>query len=206
MLVLADLARSGPATLQRLAERTRLNRTVTHRVVGALAARGFVTRTEHSYAVAARVRRLSESVFPALRQAAQGPLDRLASETGATVLLQVLDGDTVVVLEERSPGTGLELRARLEVGTRRELSVCPSGTAILMALGKELALTGDDTPGVVSDLNGGVCEAAAPIRTGADSGACVALLAPAVRRAELREHLRSLGDAAHSVELALGTR
>ncbi|SJN11202.1 Glycerol operon regulatory protein [Leucobacter sp. 7(1)] len=227
LLVLADLARNGPATLQRLAERTRLNRTVAHRIVGALTARGFVTRTEQIYAVAARVRRLSDAVFPELRRAAHGPLDRLAAETGSTVLLQVLDGDSVIVVEERPPGTGLDLRARLEVGTKRELTECPSGAAVLAALNenarnralsaRDLEATGAEvlreqlaqmlltgTAGVVFDPQGGVCEAATPVQAGNHIAACVALLAPAAHAAELGAHLRLLVDTARSVERALG--
>lgn len=226
LLILSDLAQHGPATLQRIAERSRINRTVAHRLVVALTARGFVTRTDHTYAVAARVRRLADSVFAELRSAAHGPLDRLAETAATTVVLQVLDGRSVTVLEERAPGTGLDLRVRLEVGTRRGLSESPSGAAAIAALPggtreRTVAALGLDTPNptrlegwvaaalahgttsVEIDPLAGLCEAGAPVATG-DTAACVALLAPAARADELRRHLGALHATARSIQRSLG--
>lgn len=132
LAVLVELSDGEPATPQRLAARTGLNRTVVQRLLTTLVARGFVTRDTGTYMLSPRVRRLSEGVQPGLRRVVR-PLDAaLSRRTSETVVFQVVDGDQVVVLDEsvpRRPDAALQVRH--QVGSRSPLERSASGLAIL---------------------------------------------------------------------------
>lgn len=225
LAILEDLASNGPATLQRLSDRLPLNRTVAQRLLVTLAARGFISRTDLGYAIAPRLRRLSQSAFPELRRATHDSISYLARETGATVLLQTLDGTSAIVVAERISAGSSELRARLEVGTRHDLLTTASGIAILAALeerdrARVLSAVGTGSHPEVDaaialacetgialfekDAREGVFEIASPVRSGPGSAACISLIAPAALAAELKSHRALLVDASRTAEHTLG--
>jgi IclR family transcriptional regulator, KDG regulon repressor len=219
--ILEELGRSGGSSPAELSERLGLTRTVVHRLLHTLNARGFVLRHGSVYRPGATLLWLAGSLEPALRAVA-GPLLRaLSEEAGETAVLHVADGVEVAVLVQ-SVATQHLVQVSHRVGARHPITLGASGRALLANLPeavveRALAQTRQDaaarpeaevraeletirTVGHArshDELQSGVHGLAAPVLA-ADgfAVASVALLAPPDRAATLDEHLDQLLRAA----------
>ncbi|GAA3882287.1 hypothetical protein GCM10022381_25710 [Leifsonia kafniensis] len=223
LALLTELAASGPSTPQEIARRLDINRTVTQRLLMTLYARDFVRREGGSYTISPRMRRMADAVLPQLRPLV-GRLDaELAEATGETVVFKVVDGDTVIVLDEAVPSAVFDVRARHEVGTRSDITQSASGLAILSAmdddeLKRTLRGTGEDL-GVVGEriaearragyavtsgeLQEGVTGIAAPVSGPDGVVGSVAVLIPTMRANNLTELHRLLMNTVTQMEYEL---
>lgn len=131
LAILIELAAAGPSTPQQLALRMGANRTVTQRLLTTLLTRGFVRRAGGEYSLDERVRTLAAAVQPELRLAAVRPVDALSRKLGETAVLQIADGDGVVVLHEAIQVRSVSLQVRHDIGSRSPLVQSASGLAIL---------------------------------------------------------------------------
>lgn len=222
LAVLVELAESGASTPQKLAARLKMNRTVVQRLLVTLAARGFVTRLEGEYTLSPRVGRLAAAVQPGLRRAAAPHVAALSARTDETVVLQVLDGDSAVVVAEVVQPAGMALQARHTVGSRSPLARSASGLAILAALDERsaqrvLRSVGDEDgslarrldrvrqTGVATtsdELQEGVSGMAVALRHDGVVGS-IAVIAPTSRADGLEKHRQDLVRAADRIEHAL---
>ena len=142
--VLLELGRRGGRTPADLARALDMNRTVVHRHLATLAARGFVRRcgADPVYVLGAVVLELAQGVEPAIRSVALPVMRDLAAGTSETVLLftpnlsQDPPGVTVLdqVLAERHV-----VRVAYRLGHLVPLSVSAGGRAVLAFLGDQAA-------------------------------------------------------------------
>lgn len=224
LALLTELAASGPSTPQEIARRLDINRTVTQRLLMTLYARDFVRRDGGSYTISPRLRRMADAVLPELRPLV-GRLDaELAEVTGETVVFKVVDGDTVIVLDEAVPSSVFDVRARHEVGTRSDITQSASGLAILSAmddneLKRTLRHADDGDLGPVGEriaearragyavtsgeLQEGVTGIAAPVSGPDGVVGSVAILIPTVRANNLTELRRLLMNTVTQMEYEL---
>lgn len=218
--LLVELADGGMATPQRLSVRVGMNRTVVQRLLTTLVRRGFVTRVDGEYGLSPRLHRLAAAVQPELRRAAGPHAAALSAKTGETVVVQVLDGDTAVVLAEFVQHAGAALQARHAVGSRSPVTRSASGLAILAALDERdveraLRSVDDDAAGALrervgrirdagvaatsDELQEGVSGMAVAIRRDGLVGS-IAILAPTSRAEGLQEHRERLVKAADRIQ------
>lgn len=140
--VLEAMARAtGPIGVSDLARRTGLSKATVHHLLGTLEQRRFVMRD----AEAARFRlgwalyELGTNVVRNvdLSRVARPHLDRLAVQTGESVLLGILDEDSVLYLDRGEPPNRLQMMAN--AGRRGPLHATASGKLLLaLAAGPEL--------------------------------------------------------------------
>lgn len=130
LAVLLKLGEEGPKRPADIARELDLNRTVVHRLLATLHARGFVAQTEGHYVVGAAVVRLAEQVQPDLRMAAAPTMAQLARELSETVVMHVVDGRDAVVIQQYV-ATEHVLRVEHTIGSRHELWRGASGRALL---------------------------------------------------------------------------
>ncbi|GAA1633755.1 IclR family transcriptional regulator [Georgenia ruanii] len=220
--LLVELAEEGMATPQKLAARVKMNRTVVQRLLTTLVGRGFVTRVDGEYAVSPRLRRLAAAVQPELRRAAAPHAAALSAKTHETVVVQVLDGDTAVVIAEIVQPSSIALQARHTVGSRSPLTLSASGLAILAALDardtERILRSADDEDGTLArrlehirqtgvattsdELQEGVSGIAVALRREGVVGS-LAILAPTFRAGDLEKHQPHLIRAAARIERSL---
>lgn len=131
LAILQELSDGDPATPQQIALRMGVNRTVVQRLLTTLLYRGFVTRSDGEYSLAPRVRTLAAAVLPELQRAVRSPIVVLSKKTRETIVFQVLDGSSVVVVDEAVHVRGIALHVRQEVGSRSPITLSASGLAIL---------------------------------------------------------------------------
>ncbi|GAB2481770.1 IclR family transcriptional regulator [Jatrophihabitans fulvus] len=131
--ILEELGRGAPLTAAQLGERLALNRTVTHRLLTTLAARGFVLRRDGAYRPGPTLARLAGTPEPDLRAVARPVMAQLAGTVGETVTLHVLDGGQAVVLDQ-VVADGHVVRVSERVGARHGLDVSASGRVVLAFL------------------------------------------------------------------------
>ena len=132
--VLDAIAQSGRAVgVSDVARQTGLSKATVHHLLATLEARRFVLRDPD-----APVYRLSWALYELgsnvvrdvdLSRIARPYLDRLAVQTGESVLLGILDGDTVLYLDRGEAPQGLQMRAN--AGRRGPLHATASGKVLL---------------------------------------------------------------------------
>ena len=138
--VLLELGRRGGRTPADLARALDLNRTVVHRHLATLAARGFVRRrgTDPVYVLGAAVLELAQCVDPAIRSVALPVMRDLAAETAETVLLFTpdlsQDPPCVTVLDQVLAERHV-VRVAYRLGHLVPLSQSAGGRAVLAFLG-----------------------------------------------------------------------
>ena len=186
-LLLLELlaAAGGRLPLTELAARSDLPLATTHRLLSALAARGYVRQdAERRYALGAALLPLGGAATRTLSGWAQPFLAQLAQECGETTNLAVLEDDRVVYVAQ-APGRH-RMRMFTEVGRR----VLPHSTAV----GKVLLAARDD-----EHVRRTVSRFGLPART------AHTLTSEEALRAELRE-VRARGWAVDDEEEELGVR
>jgi IclR family transcriptional regulator, KDG regulon repressor len=238
--VLEAMSESGREVgVSELARRTNLTKATVYNILMTLEARHLVARDPATasyrlswglYALGATVVRNSD-----LSWAARPFLSGLAKETGETVLLGILDEDTVLHLE-RAEGPG-ELRMVANIGRRSPAHATASGKVLLAwqpesvarrVLGSELRRYGRNTTTSADELEielkrtrergyatnwqeyeVGLCSLAVPLHdyTGDVVGA-LTLAGPASRLTtrSVKRLLRALSETAHQIEERLGAR
>lgn len=122
-----------PVSLKQLALETELHPSTAHRILGAMASRGFVERTEASaYRLGIRLLELGNLVKSriSVREAAMPVMLRLHAQTGESVNLGIRDGDEIVYVERTSSGRSA-VRVVHIVGARAPLHTTATGKLFL---------------------------------------------------------------------------
>lgn len=222
LAVLLKLSESGAMRPAELARSLDLNRTVVHRLLSTLHARGFVTLTDAGYVPGAILVRLAEQVQPELRAAAAGIMGQVADKVGETVVMHVIDGNEAVVIQQHVV-TEHVLRVQHQIGSRHVLWKGASGRALLAYLpeasldrilrsapkgeevGPELALIREQGFALSHDeLQHGVYGLAVPVfEPEGQVLASLAVLAPVARSGGLIDHREALSNAAKQISEAV---
>ncbi len=227
-----------PAGVSELARRTGLSKAAVHHLLATLESRRFVMREPETslYRLGWALYELGTSVVRSvdLSRVARSFLDRLAEQTGESVLLGILVEDAVLYLDRGEAPTGLRMTAN--AGRRGQLHATASGKVLLaFADNPELverivssplpALTRSTItdPSVLrheiaqvrqrgyatcwQEREVGLCSLAVALRdyTGAVVGS-LAVAGPATRLTTrtLQAHLRPLQETANQIEVHLG--
>ena len=139
LLELLCKSRDGLA-IHQLSEMTGLHKSTVHRLLGAMAERGYVRREAESavYRAGMRICELSGYIQENLDVVAlaRGPMERLSRRTGETVHLVEQDGDEVVYIYKVESLHGA-IRMVSRIGMRRPLYCTGMGKAILAHCSKE---------------------------------------------------------------------
>lgn len=206
-----------------------LNRTVVHRHLATLAARGFVRRAGSGpvYVLGAALLELAQGVEPAIRSVALPVMGDLARETGETVLLftpnLTQDPPSVTVLDQALAGRHV-VRVKYELGQSAPMPVAAGGRVLLAFLGdpeaRERAITAAADPALcrrqVSEIAAAgyaasrdellrdVSGIAAPVRDACGHAvASLNIAAPVSRHEELTAMLPSLLKATAEISARL---
>ena len=131
--ILEELGRGQALGPAQLSERLGLNRTVVHRLLVTLNARGFVLRQGSVYRPGATLIRLAGVLEPDLRAASAPVMARVADETGESLVLHVPDGLDAVVLDQAVASRHV-LQVSHQIGSRHTLASGASGRALLAFL------------------------------------------------------------------------
>jgi DNA-binding IclR family transcriptional regulator len=239
--VLEAMAKVGRAVgVSDLARMTGLSKATVHHLLATLEARRFVMREPNSplFRLSWALYELGSNVVRDvdLSRAARPYLDRLAVQTKESVLLGILDGDSVLYLDRGEAPMGLQMRAN--AGRRGPLHATASGKVLLAnaadpgllerllakplprlttttitdpdLLRKELAdVRAQQYATCWQEREVGLCSVAVPLRdyTGAVIGS-LAVAGPATRltAATLPAHLAPLQVMAHHIAAHLGDR
>lgn len=127
--LLAD-ARSA-LTVTELAHALQTHRPVVYRLITALAEQGMVHRdADGGWRLGLGVLHLAQQIHPLLREAAAGPLRRLAEDVGATAHLTIADGGEALAVAVIEP-TWTAYHVAYRVGSRHRLDRGAAGLAIL---------------------------------------------------------------------------
>jgi DNA-binding IclR family transcriptional regulator len=132
--VLQALAAAGrPTGVSELARQTGLSKAAAHHLLSTLEARGFVMRQSDSplYKLGWALYELGSNVVRDvdLSRVARPYLDKLAAQTNESVLLGILDGESVLYLDRGEAPSGLQMRAN--AGRRGPLHATASGKILL---------------------------------------------------------------------------
>ncbi|MGH3321434.1 MAG: IclR family transcriptional regulator [Streptosporangiaceae bacterium] len=222
LALLLELGDGGPGSAAALARRTGLNRTVAHRLLGTLLARGFVRRDGSGpYDLGLALVDLAHRVRPELREVVIPALEALVERLGETAAFAVADGGDAVALEEvRASGHIVHVDYR--PGLRHPLWQGAHGRAILAFLPDptvERVVTG--APGNPvrdlvekarargyatsrDELQPGVAGVAAPVRATAGTVlGSVGVVYPVSRQPTETTLARAVLDAAESIDKEL---
>ena len=131
--ILEELGRGQALAPSQLSERLGLNRTVVHRLLVTLNARGFVLRQGSVYRPGATLIRLASVLEPDLRASAAPVMAQVAEETGESLVLHVPDGMDAVVLDQAVASKHV-LQVSHQIGSRHSLASGASGRALLAFL------------------------------------------------------------------------
>ncbi|HEY6093373.1 MAG TPA: IclR family transcriptional regulator [Gallionellaceae bacterium] len=129
-------ANPGPVSLKVLAAETGLHPSTAFRILGAMAAVGFVERDANShYAIGRKLARLGGKVHTGtdVREEARGIMEKLRDELGETINLTVREGDEVIYIERATPNR--MMRVEQLIGSRAPLHVTAVGKLMLGELG-----------------------------------------------------------------------
>jgi DNA-binding IclR family transcriptional regulator len=237
--ILEAMGRAGRAIgVSEIARQTGLSKASAHHLLATLETRRFVMRDPSSplYKLSWGLYELGSNVLREadLTRLARPFLDKLAAQTGESVLLGILDSDSVLYLDRGEPPAGLQMRAN--AGRRGPLHATASGKILLAfttdqtmverilggslpkytadtvtdptALRKELALARQQGySSCWQEREVGLCSLAVPLRD--HSGSVVgslALAGPSTRLTArtLLEHLVPLQAAGRRIEQHLG--
>ena len=132
--VLECLARIGrPTGVSELARQTGMSKAAVHHLLATLESRGFVMRQSDSsdYKLGWALYELGSNVVRDvdLSRVARPYLDKLAAQTNESVLLGILDGESVLYLDRGEAPSGLQMRAN--AGRRGPLHATASGKILL---------------------------------------------------------------------------
>lgn len=164
----------GTLSVTEIAARLRLSRPVVYRLVAALEAHRLVRREEDGrYRLGLGVLQLAARVLPLLRDAAVGPLRRLAEATGATAHLTVVDAGEALAVAVVEP-TWTDLHVAYRVGSRHPVGAGAAGHAIVAG---RRAPTAGDVVSSAGELQAGAHGVAAPVRGVPDLEASVGVVA-----------------------------
>jgi IclR family KDG regulon transcriptional repressor len=219
--ILEELGRGEPLALPEISARLDLSKTVAHRLLVTLAARGFVLRQGSFYQPGGALLRISRALEPDLRAAAVTVMRPLSKEVGETVVLHLLDHLHAVVVDQLV-GTGHVVQVSHQIGSRHPLALGASGRAILAhcdaaTLGRVLGQSDSELASTLKEvrrtgfaishdeLQDGVHGIAVPVIDGQHAVGSLALLAPASRAGSLLDHAPSLLAAGDSMRVALGS-
>lgn len=168
--LLADAA--APMTVTALAEALQTHRPVVYRLITALARQGMVHRdADGRWRLGLGVLHLAQRIQPQLRDAASGPLRRLAEDVGATAHLTISDGGEALAVAVIEP-SWTDYHVAYRVGSRHPLDRGAAGLAIL-------ALDAPSQPGYVTtsgELQPGAHGIAAPVTGVSDLRASVGVI------------------------------
>jgi DNA-binding IclR family transcriptional regulator len=237
--VLDCLGQAGrPLGVSDIARRTGLSKATAHHLLATLTSRRYVMQDPYTslYRLGWALYEMGSSVVRdvELSRAARHSLDRLAAETGESVLLGILDDDAVLYLDRGESPRGFQMVAN--AGRRGPLHATASGK-VLLAFAPDAQLVDrilnttleKYTRSTVTDVaqlrrqlatvrtrgyavcrqerEVGLCSLAVPLRnyTGAVVGS-LALAAPASRltAATRSSYLARIRGAAHEIELHIG--
>ncbi len=155
--LLADA--STPMTVTALADALQTHRPVVYRLITALSRQGMVHRdADGRWRLGLGVLHLAQRIQPQLRDAAAGPLRRLAEDVGATAHLTISDGGEALAVAVIEP-SWTNYHVAYRVGSRHPLDRGAAGLAIL-------ALDAPSGPGYVTtsgELQPGAHGIAAPV-------------------------------------------
>lgn len=202
------LAIEGHArTASDLSEVTGLNRTVVHRMLAALHARGFVRREGDRYLPGAVFVRFATTVEPTLRTASRQVMRELTAATGETTVLSVVDHLDAVAIEQVA-GRAHPLRVEYEIGSRRPVVKGASGRSLLAFLDDGVVFRAQRSVAdaealrtaldevrekgfAVShdELRNGISGIAGPVFSSGRVVASLSVIAPTQRSAQLLEHV-----------------
>jgi DNA-binding IclR family transcriptional regulator len=233
------MAEAGrPIGVSDIARRVGLSKATVHHLLATLESRRFVMQEPHSslYRLSWALYELGSSVVRdvELSRVARPYLDKLASKTGESVLLGILDEDAVLYLDRGEPQGGLPMVA--SAGRRGSLHATASGKVLLAFCDdptlvekalqgplKQMTRTTVIEPTTLRRQLGqvrsrgyatcwqerevGFCSVAVPLKdyTGSVVGS-LALAGPASRLTPrtLQSHLSPLKHAAYEIELRIG--
>jgi DNA-binding IclR family transcriptional regulator len=136
-LALLECVADGVTEVRGIAERLGTRRSTTHRMLGSLAAEGYLHHVPYrGYALGPKLIRLGARALEQrpLVAVARPRLDALARETGDTVHLGEPDGGEVFYLDKVSGTRGLEMRSR--VGQRMPMALTGVGKALMFDIGR----------------------------------------------------------------------
>ncbi|MDQ4037803.1 MAG: helix-turn-helix domain-containing protein [Actinomycetota bacterium] len=155
--LLADA--STPMTVTALADALQTHRPVVYRLITALSRQGMVHRdADGRWRLGLGVLHLAQRIQPQLRDAAAGPLRRLAEDVGATAHLTISDGGEALAVAVIEP-SWTNYHVAYRVGSRHPLDRGAAGLAIL-------ALDAPSGPGYATtsgELQPGAHGIAAPV-------------------------------------------
>lgn len=132
MLQLLELvAFEGPQTTAELASAAGINRTVAHRLLNTLHARGYLSRQGKDFALGPILTQMaSTGDLNGILRIARPFMRELADEIGETVVLHRIDGDNAVVVEQ-AVSEAQVVRVQHREGSRHSLCSGASGRALL---------------------------------------------------------------------------
>lgn len=165
-------------TVTELAHALQTHRPVVYRLITALAEQGMVHRDpDGGWRLGLGVLHLAQRIHPLLREAAAGPLRRLAEDVGATAHLTIADGGEALAVAVIEP-TWTDYHVAYRVGSRHRLDRGAAGLAIL-ALDNAAHDTAASRPGYLTtsgELQPGAHGVAAPVSGVADLRASVGVI------------------------------
>lgn len=130
LTVLETVAEQGPLSAADVARFCDINRTVAHRLLITLGQRGYVRRDEGGYTLGPAITALTRHLETDLAAIARAEMEKLAAETGETVVLHGLDNGEAVVIDQ-ALGQRHVLRVQHTPGSRHPLHKGASGWSIL---------------------------------------------------------------------------
>ena len=162
----------APMTVTALADALQTHRPVVYRLITALARQGMVHRdADGRWRLGLGVLHLAQRLHPLLRDAAAGPLRRLAEDVGATAHLTIADGEEALAVAVIEP-SWTDYHVAYRVGSRHPLDRGAAGLAIL-ALG---AATEPGYQATSGELQPGAHGIAAPVTGVSDLRASVGVI------------------------------
>ncbi|MBA3293891.1 MAG: helix-turn-helix domain-containing protein [Geodermatophilaceae bacterium] len=162
----------SPMTVTALADALQTHRPVVYRLITALARQGMVHRdADGRWRLGLGVLHLAQRLHPLLRDAAAGPLRRLAEDVGATAHLTIADGEEALAVAVIEP-SWTDYHVAYRVGSRHPLDRGAAGLAIL-ALG---AATEPGYQATSGELQPGAHGIAAPVTGVSDLRASVGVI------------------------------
>lgn len=217
LVILEHVAEHGPAGTSEIARQLKLHRTVVHRLLATLHARGFVRRVAEGFLPGITLLRISQYVEPELVAAARPVLEALVKQHGETFILTIAVEDDAVQIEQCAGADHL-MRIELTLGFRHPLYRGASGRSILAhmpedeidrllagidnatAIRRQLAAVRRDGYATSRDeLSEGVHGMSVPILQGGTPVASVGVVLPAVRVDGTADLLKSLQRAATQI-------